>query len=286
MNLRYHNHRFANELLASPPFAAHFDELQRILRALPAIRRGSPKSLKSPSSNNPVDQDAMNSHLDEALEPLGWEHHPGGIISGTRLEADYSKGRIQVEVQFGNMARWTYDVFKFQAAYAKDRIDIGILVVPIQWFAKTIGDNIVYFERIRRELPAAKLSITLPILVIGLDPDDDVELAPHRGKYEREARLDEQWTAFLDTWSASLPQPISFQQLSELLFAPQYAHPEHHQLQQLLPEDARQGLGVDEKVFARHLDKALKRRRALKRLDFTGGGRKRQLRVIEALEED
>jgi len=61
-------------------------------------------------------------------------------------------------------------VFKMQVSYAQDLIDIGVLIVPMQSFAGTLDQNIAYFERIERELPYAKLSITLPILIIGIAP--------------------------------------------------------------------------------------------------------------------
>jgi hypothetical protein len=75
-----------------------------------------------------------------------------------------------VEAQFGNMARWYTDVFKFQVSYSLGLIDVGILVVPMQQFANTIDENVAHFERVIRELPYAKMSITLPILVLGVEP--------------------------------------------------------------------------------------------------------------------
>lgn len=41
--------------------------------------------------------------------------------------------------------------------------------------ASTIDSNVAYYERAVRELPAATLSITLPILLIGLESDDKTE---------------------------------------------------------------------------------------------------------------
>jgi hypothetical protein len=54
--------------------------------------------------------------------------------------------------------------------YSQGQVDIGILAVPTQTFARYIGDNIAHYERVCRELPHARLSITLPIMVIGLEP--------------------------------------------------------------------------------------------------------------------
>jgi len=42
----------------------------------------------------------------------------------------------------------------------------------MQSLAKRIDSNVVNFERTVRELPSAILSVTLPILLIGVSPDD------------------------------------------------------------------------------------------------------------------
>lgn len=98
--------------------------------------------------------------------------HPLPVIEDeiTRIKADYEKDRVQVEVQFGNMTRWYTDVFKFQVSYSLDLIDVAVLVAPMQDFASTIDENVAYYERVMRELPYAKMSITLPIWVLGLRP--------------------------------------------------------------------------------------------------------------------
>ena len=162
VRLSYFSYRLAQEVLESSTYRQEWGEVQDILTRL----RPSPGGRQK----HPVSQQVMNAWLDDQFRARDWEYHPR-IIEGTRLEGDYRKHRIQVEVQFGNMARWTYDVLKFQISYSKDLIDIGILTVSMQEFAGSIGDNIAYFERVCRELPHAKLSITLPIMVIGIEPE-------------------------------------------------------------------------------------------------------------------
>lgn len=111
------------------------------------------------------------------LSPLA-----AGIVD-SELAADFRKTfagensiRVQAEIQFGNMARWYSDIFKFQAAYSQNLIDMGLSVVPFQSLSRRIDSNVVYFERARRELPSAVLSITLPILLIGIEADDQTEI--------------------------------------------------------------------------------------------------------------
>ena len=60
---------------------------------------------------------------------------------------------------------------KFQVGYTTGNIDVGILVVPTQEFGTYIDQSIANFEKAERELPIFNPTITLPILVIGLDPD-------------------------------------------------------------------------------------------------------------------
>ena len=66
------------------------------------------------------------------------------------------------------MARWYTDVFKFLLSYSADDIEVGVLVVPMQATANKIDENIAYYERVIRELPHAKMGITIPIWVVGV----------------------------------------------------------------------------------------------------------------------
>ena len=115
MKLHFHNYRFADEVLLSANFQTARNEAVDILTKLPAINVGqapwSTPSKKPKKTKFPVDQNAMNRWLDDQFQQVGWDRHPR-IVPGTNLAADYRKNRIQIEVQFGNMARWTYDILK------------------------------------------------------------------------------------------------------------------------------------------------------------------------------
>lgn len=117
-------------------------------------------------------QSKTNKVIEKEFDKRGWEVHPR-IISGStsHLAADFKKGKIQVEVQFGNMARWYTDVFKFLLSYSADDIEVGVLAVPTQATAAMIDENVVHFERVIRELPHAKMGITIPIWVLGLSAE-------------------------------------------------------------------------------------------------------------------
>src|SRR5690349_19497588 len=71
------------------------------------------------------------------------------------------------------MARWYSDVFKFQTAYSQALIQCGLCVVPMAELARVTDSNVAHYERAVRELPSATLSITLPILLAGLESDSN-----------------------------------------------------------------------------------------------------------------
>lgn len=197
LRLLLYPYRYADAVLEHSIFKSAYDDFVDILKAAPVplldpknpnprtggVKHRKRKPLKDKRDPRyfflPVDQKKLNSYFDRALTPEhDWELHPPvvpeGSISGpkTGLEADFKRGKLQVEIQFGNMARWYTDVFKFQLSYSLGAIDVAVLVVPTQKFANFIDENVAYFERVIRELPHAKMSLTLPILVIGVEPMD------------------------------------------------------------------------------------------------------------------
>lgn len=200
MKLSFHSYRFAEVVLEHKGFGSAKAELIDILSNCPialldpynldprsgGVKFRTRKATKSSPLERrfflPVDQKSMNAHLDQKFSDSGWISQPPVVAKDsttgpqTGLRADFKKNRVQVEIQFGNMARWYTDVFKFQLSYSLDEIDVAALVVPMQRFANLIDENVVYFERVVRELPHAKMSLTLPILVVGIEPEsfDDI----------------------------------------------------------------------------------------------------------------
>jgi hypothetical protein len=121
----------------------------------------------------------MNTYFDRRFAvDCGWKYHPLATeITDSWLSADFRKSfgniTIQCEIQFGNMARWYSDIFKFQTAYSQSLIQCGLCVLPMAAMARATDSNVAHYERAVRELPSANLSITLPILLIGLEQDAD-----------------------------------------------------------------------------------------------------------------
>lgn len=200
MKMKFFPYRFADAVLEHPDFGGVKGELLKIIGNAPVplldpdnrntkkggVKHRSRKGIKGDSRERwfflPVDQKTLNSYFDKYFEEAGWELQPAVVNEAfslgpdTKLRADYQKLRVQVEVQFGNMARWYADVFKFQLSYSLGQIDVAVLVVPTQKLANFIDENVAYFERVARELPHAKMSLTLPIFVLGIEPNDFSEI--------------------------------------------------------------------------------------------------------------
>jgi hypothetical protein len=161
----------AQEIFDSPPFQPLRDDILDLLNQVPVAQLARPKRRTRSGKTYvfPVDQKALNALIRAEFVARGWEPEPWIVADrGTQLKADYKKDRVRVEVQFGNIARVIYDLFKLQVSYAQDLIDVGVIVVPVQALAREIDENVAYFERVRRELQYARMSITLPVWLIGV----------------------------------------------------------------------------------------------------------------------
>jgi len=176
MRLEIYSYRFAAEILQHPKHRSIWDEIVGVCETAPLFTWPG-KSKKN--ANLEVVQQLMNAYFDRRLcIDSDWTHHPLATrIAESGLRSDFRKQfddvAVQVEVQFGNMARWYSDVFKFQTAYSQELSQIAVSIVPTASLGRRIDSNIANFERALRELPSAELSITLPILLIGMEPDHD-----------------------------------------------------------------------------------------------------------------
>lgn len=180
MKYQLFSYRYAAEILQHTNYAPAWQEIIGAVSGAPLyVWPNKSKAVKSLD----VVQQLLNTHFDHIFsEPSGWAFHPYATgIPNSNLRADYRKSfgsapddsvNVQMEVQFGNMARWYSDIFKFQTAYSQDLAQVGVCIVPMLELAKRIDQNVVSFERAKRELPSAKLSITLPILMIGVSADN------------------------------------------------------------------------------------------------------------------
>lgn len=182
MKVKTFSYRFAEEILQHPLYQAAYKELIKVCEECPLpVYPG--KSTKQP--NKDVVQQLMNSFFFKRFESLGWETEPLATPddNSDELRSDFRKTFIdeatgevlltlQIEVEFGNVASSYRNYFKFQLSYSYSLTDICVLVVPSQHLSTRIDSGVSNFEKTCREIPSAKLSITVPTLVIGLFDDD------------------------------------------------------------------------------------------------------------------
>jgi hypothetical protein len=171
------SHRNGRDILESPKFASAFNEFTEVLVDLPPYRASKAKKT---SGAHVIAPGAMNRWLDNELcVKRDWDWHPLVIETDptdeehrSQLRSDFRKARIEVEVQFGNVARYAYDVYKMAISLALGRADVGIQVVCSKKFAAITGGNIAYFERAVRELERSRLTLIVPLVVIGIEPEE------------------------------------------------------------------------------------------------------------------
>lgn len=174
MDFDIYSYRFAREIIEHPKYIVAINEISQIIRDCPLYIW--PNKSASNARLDVVKQ-LMNAYFDVKFSCLnGWYFHPNATqIPNSSLKADFKKTfnnlTIQSEVQFGNMSRWYSDVFKFQTAYSQNMINMGLCIIPFNDVDRRIDSNITNYERCVRELPSADLSITLPILMIGIRLD-------------------------------------------------------------------------------------------------------------------
>ena len=178
MKYEIFSYRFAEEILQHEKHIQCWNEIIDAVTKAPAFIFPG----KSKNKRLDVVQQLENAYFDRKLAiEFGWRFHPIATkIPNSYLTADFRKEfnglHVQAEVQFGNMSRWYSDIFKFQAAYSESLTQAAVSIVPMLSLATRIDSNIANFERAKRELPSANLSITLPILLIGVSIDDNTTI--------------------------------------------------------------------------------------------------------------
>lgn len=177
MNVYTYSYRFAEEILQHPLYVNIYNELIQICEEAP-VPYYKDKSVKQPHLN--VIQQLLNTYFRLRFVSLGWEDEPLATPDDNEdsLRGDFRKTfvsptgeeiTVQIEVEFGNVASSYRNYFKFQLSYSYNLTDICILIVPCFELSKRIDSGVSNFEKSVRELPSAKLSVTVPTLVIGLD---------------------------------------------------------------------------------------------------------------------
>ena len=180
MKIKTYSYRYAEEILQHPKYKQAYDELIYVCQNTPLpVYEGKSKKQKGKD----VIQQIMNTYFRLMFLNLGWEDEPLATPDSNEdsLRSDFKKTfinengeeiTIQIEVEFGNVASSYRNYFKFQLSYLYNLTDICVLIVPSHSLSKRIDSGVSNFEKVLREIPSAKLSITVPTLVIGLYDDE------------------------------------------------------------------------------------------------------------------
>lgn len=176
MKIKTFSYRYAKEILQHPRYFKAYKELIQVCKECPLpLYEGKSKTQKGKD----IVQQIMNTYFFLRFKDLGWETEPLATPDNHEdaLRSDFRKSfagkngeiiTIQIEAEFGNVASSYRNYFKFQLSFAYALADICVLIVPSQHLSTRIDSGVANFEKVCREMPSAKLSVTVPVLVIGL----------------------------------------------------------------------------------------------------------------------
>jgi hypothetical protein len=202
------SHQYAETVLEGQ-FRDEWEQILDVLGTLdvplrpagPFRNTGRPKSPKRQarriggvraSALMPVDQAAMNSQIRRSLAALHWQAEPYILIDregrpiDTRLRGDFEKSGVFVEVEFGNVASFYRDLFKFHIAGTTGAAKVGVIVVATDALARLFDQGQARFEQAVSMLPYMRAGVQLPTAIIGLDVNDWSRV---RGRYDEMREL-------------------------------------------------------------------------------------------------
>lgn len=182
MKIKTYSYRYAEEILQHPKYKNVYEELLEVCKNAPIpVYKGKSEKQK----NKDIIQQLINTyfylrfkHLEWECEPLATPENFEDALRGDfrkKFNLDSSDITLQIEVEFGNVASSYRNYFKFQLSYSYELTDICILIVPCYKLSTRIDSGVSNFEKVKREIPSARLSITVPTLIIGLDDEGEEE---------------------------------------------------------------------------------------------------------------
>jgi len=128
---------------------------ERVLKILFPIpdERNSPQNLRA--------------NWDRKFLADGWAKNPH--LPNSNLSISYMMDDVGVCVQLGNICRLYADLLKLETLYKLDRIKLGILVVPSDGYAESLGSNYTALSRSLRDVKTLESAISVPLLFISVD---------------------------------------------------------------------------------------------------------------------
>ena len=137
------------------------------------------------SEKYPINQKILNAMFRVGLKSLGWDLKNNRIVAKETNKTLNQKGdfnrvlpngiRVFGEIEFGNIASAWRDLFKFNLVIAFDTFDTGIFILPTNKIAPLI-ESCYSYEKVVNIITSASSSINCPLLIIGLDPDRELDV--------------------------------------------------------------------------------------------------------------
>lgn len=93
------------------------------------------------------------------------------LIPNSRMHISFWKDSFGLCVQLGNTCRANSDMLKLETLFRLGRIAAGALVVPTNSYSKFLGSNHASVGTAERDLKVFEVAITLPIAVVGVEPE-------------------------------------------------------------------------------------------------------------------
>jgi len=124
--------------------------------------------LSSTPVRKPLNTQKIRESILSKLHDLGWSDEVRVDPKNSKIDITSMRKDVGLCFQTGNMSRLYADLLKLQTLYADSKIAASICVVPKRSFAKLLGQNIVNYERLTRELAIFSKTISVPILIYGI----------------------------------------------------------------------------------------------------------------------
>lgn len=127
-------------------------------------------------------QNFYNGQMARLFADWNWQSERR-VVPELPLKSDFVKGRVQVEVEFGNARTYYQDYVKFMLASHYKTAAFGILIVPTENFARSLCEvgrrraiakgrhsysGMIHLEKIRRELDFLKFMLPTPFAIAGI----------------------------------------------------------------------------------------------------------------------
>lgn len=149
-------------------------------------------------------QTPLNNEFDRLFTSKGWLSQVDSLLKlesklkrpGPKtIDYRHPTAKVDVEVEFGNVASFYRDIFKFNIAKRAGQIDVGIIIAGNKEIANAVGENVASYERFKDEMSISrkyKANADCPVLLYGLIPksfpDKKNLIAPNAVKLKKQVQ--------------------------------------------------------------------------------------------------